>query len=239
MLAMVVLGLIASACSAADSDPADDPTSAGSPTTPAPSPSLTSETAASTPSTPSTPTAAPSTAIVGLSRRPPPVNQTVLDHPAGLRLTLVVGGTLRYRQSDDIALSLTVRNVGTEPVFHDSNQPINFGLYRTGSSAPLWTDRTCAWQFRGGAPTTGPLSLPPGEEVAFLEHYPVGVEGRNAGVGPDPDSCRVPPGRYAVTGFFDRCPPEAMVPTSNGNPYCDQEKVEHIAAKPLTIEIAP
>lgn len=184
----------------------------------------------------------PSTAIVGASKAPSaPANQTQLDHPSGVRLILTVAGRLRYRHDANLAMSLKVRNISGSVVHHDSNQDLNFAMYREGGGEAGWTDRSCDWQIRyGEVPTTGPLALDPGEEVEFVEEYPVPPSGRDAGVGPDPASCRVSPGRYAVIGFFDHCPPGAMATAEyNGKPYCDRAKVERIASRPVTIEIIP
>lgn len=188
----------------------------------------------------STVAAPPSTALVGASRsQAGPANQTTLDHPTGLRLILTVSGRLRYSADSDLVFSLVVRNMGRAPVRYDSNQDLSFAMYADGHSEPAWTDRTCDWKLRYGAPPqTGPLQLEPGEEVSFVEEYPVGPGGRNVDVGPDPDSCRVPPGRYRVVGFVDHCPDAAIRHSEhNGMPYCERSAVDRIASRPLTIEI--
>lgn len=208
-----------------------------------PQPSSTALPAPATTEPASSPGAAvtpPSTARIGTAtvRSSTAANQTVLDHPSGARLTLTVGGTLRYQRGDDIVLSLRVTNRGTEAVTYDTNQQVNFGIYVEGQRAMAWTDRSCDVGFSvGDPPTTGPLTLDPGEHVEFIEEYPARTTARATSVGPDPESCRVPPGRYLVTGLFERCPPDGMVHDDHGRPYCDKQRVEQITARPLAIEI--
>lgn len=184
--------------------------------------------------------AAPPESAPRAARRGPVVaNQTVTDHPSGFRLTFVVADRLEFSGTDRIKFQLTFENTTSEPLYHDSNQELIFRLASVHPGGPAWDTTTCRasiGELDHEKPTTGILEVAPGESSSFVGVYPAEEYAEHSSVGPEPDSCRVPPGEYAATGVLDWCPPEGIARSEyNDQPYCDRTVT--ISARPIALTI--
>lgn len=187
------------------------------------------------------PTAAPppDTAGAGASTRPRIANRTVTDHKSGFRLTFVVADRLEFSATDRITFELTFENTTSGPLYYDSNQELVFRLASVQPGGPSWDTTTCRasmGEFDGDKPTTGLLEVAPGEASSLVGVYPAEEFAEHDSVGPDPDSCRVPPGDYAAAGVLDWCPPDGIARSEyNDQPYC--ERPVTISARPIPVTI--
>lgn len=167
---------------------------------------------------------------------PTVANRTERLDASGIQLTLVAADATTFKRTDTITFELTFTNKSSEMRYHHPNQQIRFGLFRLdgGEWKQEWVNTECA-PSNDDALTTGPIELPPGEQGRFVDEYPVKGDFY---AGHDPNSCRVPAGKYSLLGYLEWCPEATMKRGEyDGKPYCDADVAERIAAKPLAITI--
>lgn len=155
-----------------------------------------------------------------------PANVGTRDDASGFRLSLVVGGRLRYSPADDIDLDLDVVNTSDRTLQYDSNAPTYFGLF-SSDGTNVWRDSDCHDDNRRDSFTGGPIDLAPGESVRFKATYP---SGRST---TDRARCRVGSGSYGFVGAITWCPPGSLQMSGS----CDTTKTKLLTSPLVRITI--